>query len=87
MLGQDAADSGAQRRYRGRTRWTAADDRGYRSALQPSSHSASRPTAYNLLGPGKLAPWAMGGASRANSAIFKVRDFACFCGSKYVLSM
>ena len=24
---------------------------------------------------------------RANSAIFKVRDFACFCGSKYVLSM
>ena len=59
VLGQDAADSGAQRRYRGRTRWTAADDRGYRSALQPSSHSASRPTAYNLLGPGKLAPWAV----------------------------
>ena len=26
-------------------------------------------------------------AVRANSAIFKVRDFACFCGSKYVLSM
>ena len=25
--------------------------------------------------------------SRANSAIFKVRDFACFCGSKYVPSM
>ena len=24
---------------------------------------------------------------RANSAIFKVRDFACFCGSKYVPSM
>ena len=25
--------------------------------------------------------------ARANSAIFKVRDFACFCGSKYVPSM
>ena len=25
--------------------------------------------------------------NRANSAIFKVRDFACFCGSKYVSSM
>ena len=25
--------------------------------------------------------------ARANSAIFKVRDFACFCGSKYVSSM
>ena len=24
---------------------------------------------------------------RANSAIFKVRDFACFCGLKYVPSM
>ena len=24
--------------------------------------------------------------NRANSAIFKVRDFACFCGSKYVPS-
>ena len=24
---------------------------------------------------------------RANSTIFKVRDFACFCGSKYVPSM
>ena len=27
------------------------------------------------------------GFGRANSAIFKVRDFACFCGSKYVPSM
>ena len=27
------------------------------------------------------------GASRANSVIFKVRDFACFCGLKYAPSM
>jgi hypothetical protein len=26
-------------------------------------------------------------SNRANSAIFKVRNFACFCGSKYVPSM
>ena len=38
---------------------------------------------------GRQSPVSRVGAplSRANSDIFKVRDFACYCGSKYVPSM
>ena len=36
---------------------------------------------------GAVLPKGLPASVRANSAIFKVRDFACYCGSKYVPSM